>query len=193
MTPLIANMLEKSASRHSSLCPRQVLGVRMGLAGLAALGMEAPVTQKVVLVIAETDGCFADGIEVSTGTSPGHRTLRIVDLGKVAATFTDLKTGRSIRLAPAPDVRERARLYALDEQQSYTAQLKGYQVMPETELFTFREVRLQPALETIVSTPDARARCSRCGEEIINQREVVVDGLTYCQTCFGGSYYLPNV
>jgi formylmethanofuran dehydrogenase subunit E len=187
------DLLEKCASRHSNLCPRQVLGIRMGLAGLAALGLEAPVTQKVALVIVETDGCFADGVEVSTGTSPGHRTLRIVDLGKVAATFTDLKTGRSIRLAPAPGVRERARLYAAFEQQAYTAQLKGYQVMPEAELFTFQEVRLQPSLETIVGQPDVRAQCCLCGEEIINQREVVMDGLTYCQTCFGGSYYLPAV
>jgi formylmethanofuran dehydrogenase subunit E len=161
----------------------------MGLAGLAALGLEAPVTQKVALVIVETDGCFADGVEVSTGTSPGHRTLRIVDLGKVAATFTDLKTGRSIRLAPAPCVRERALIYAPHEQQSYTAQLKGYQVMPETELFTMREIKLQPSLETIISQPDIRAQCCLCGEEIINQREVVRDGQTYCQTCFGGSYY----
>ena len=69
--------------------------------------MDAPVTQKVALVIIETDGCFADGIEVSTGNSLGHRSLRIVDLGKVAVTFTDLKTGRSIRLSPAPGVRTR--------------------------------------------------------------------------------------
>ena len=193
MTQLLVNLLNKSASRHNSLCPRQVLGIRMGLAGLAALGIEAPVTQKVALVIVETDGCFADGVEVSTGTSPGHRTLRIVDLGKVAATFTDLKSERSIRLVPAADVRERARLYAPDENQSYTAQLKGYQVMPETELFTFREVRLQPSLETIVSQADFRARCCLCDEEIINRREVVVDGLTYCQTCCAGSYYLPNL
>jgi formylmethanofuran dehydrogenase subunit E len=191
MTQFLADLLEKSASRHNSLCPRQVLGIRMGLAGLAALGIIAPVTQKVALVIVETDGCFADGVEVSTGTSPGHRTLRIVDLGKVAATFTDLKTGCSIRLAPAVGVRERARMYAPDEQQSYTAQLKGYQVMPEAELFSFREVRLQPSLETIVSQADFRARCCLCDEEIINQREVIVDGQVYCQTCFGGSYYLP--
>jgi formylmethanofuran dehydrogenase subunit E len=193
MTKLLVKLLEKSASRHNSLCPRQVLGIRMGLAGLAALGLEAPVTQKVALVIVETDGCFADGVAVSTGTSPGHRTLRIVDLGKVAATFTDLKTGRSIRLAPAPGVRERARLYAPDEQQSYAAQLKGYQVMPETELFTFQEVHLQPSLETIISQANFRTHCCQCGEEIINQREVVIAGLTYCQTCFGGSYYLPEV
>jgi formylmethanofuran dehydrogenase subunit E len=193
MTPLLADLLMKSASRHSNLCPRQVLGVRMGLAGLAALGIKAPVTQKVALVIVETDGCFADGVEVSTGTSTGHRTFRIVDLGKVAATFTDLKSGRSIRLAPTAGVRERARLYAPDEPQSYTAQLKGYQVMPETELFTFREVRLQPSLETIVSQQEFRARCCQCGEEIINQREMIVDGLTYCRTCCGDSYYSPEV
>jgi formylmethanofuran dehydrogenase subunit E len=193
MTQFLVHLLEKSASRHNSLCPRQVLGIRMGLAGLATLGIAAPVTQKVALVIVETDGCFADGVEVSTGTSPGHRTLRIVDLGKVAATFTDLKTGRSIRLAPAAGVRERARLYAPDEQDSYATQLKGYQVMPEMELFTFREVRLQPSLETIVSKADFRACCCLCGEEIINQREVIVGGQTYCQTCSGGSYYLPGL
>jgi formylmethanofuran dehydrogenase subunit E len=163
----------------------------MGLAGLAALGLEAPVTQKVALVIVETDGCFADGIEVSTGTSPGHRTFRIVDLGKVAATFTDLKSGCSVRLAPAPGVRERALIYAPGEQQPYTAQLQGYQVMPETELFTFREVRLQPSLETIVSRADFRAHCSLCGEEIINQREVYADGQVFCQTCLGRGYYSP--
>jgi formylmethanofuran dehydrogenase subunit E len=193
MNDLLANLLEKSASRHSRLCPRQVLGIRMGLAGLAALGLEAPVTQKVALVIVETDGCFADGVEVSTGTSFGHRTLRIVDLGKVAATFTDLKTGRSIRLAPAPGVRERAQIYAPEEGQAYVAQLKGYQVMPEPELFTFREVRLQPPLETIVGYADYRVQCCLCGEEIINQREVVVNGQTYCQSCLGDSYYSLSV
>jgi formylmethanofuran dehydrogenase subunit E len=183
------DLLEKSASRHSSLCPRQVLGVRMGLAGLARLGLEAPVTQKVALVIVETDGCFADGIEVSTGVSIGHRTLRIFDLGKVAATFTHLKTGHSIRLSPAPGVRERALLYAPDDAAPYAAQLKGYQIMPEAELFTFRQVSLQPSLETILSQPDFRAHCCLCGEEIINQREVVRDGLAYCQTCSGAGYY----
>ena len=191
--PKFLALLEKCTSRHTNLCPRQVLGVRMGLAGLSALGIDAPVTQKVALVIIETDGCFADGIEVSTGTSLGHRSLRIVDLGKVAATFTDLKTRRSIRLSPAPGVRERARLYAPREQASYVAQLNGYQVMPEAELFTYREVSLQPPLETILSLPDIRTYCCICGEEIINQREVLVNGQTYCQTCSNGSYYTSKV
>ena len=91
-------LFTQSARRHNDhLCPRQVLGVRMGLAGAAALGVEAPQGNKRMLVITETDGCFVDGIEVATGCSVGHRTLRVEDYGKVAATFVDLETQEAIR------------------------------------------------------------------------------------------------
>ncbi len=35
----------------------------MGLAGASALGLDVPRSDKGLLVILETDGCFADGIE----------------------------------------------------------------------------------------------------------------------------------
>ncbi len=94
-------LLKLSSSRHDHLCPRQVLGVRMGLAGLRAIGLDAPIPHKAALVIIETDGCFADGIEVATGATVGHRTLRVVDMGKIAAVFANVKTGKTVRLAPA--------------------------------------------------------------------------------------------
>jgi hypothetical protein len=62
----------------------------MGLSGLKALGLEAPVTSKTALIIIETGGCFADGIRAATGATVGHRTLRVEDLGKIAATFTEM-------------------------------------------------------------------------------------------------------
>ena len=34
-----------------------------------------------------------------------------------------------------------------------------------------------------------RAICDRCGEEILNEREVVVEGLTLCRYCACGGYY----
>lgn len=55
-------LLERCASRHRNLCPRQVLGVRMALAGASLLGMELTSGDKQLLVIVETDGCFADGV-----------------------------------------------------------------------------------------------------------------------------------
>jgi formylmethanofuran dehydrogenase subunit E len=185
----LAKLLQKSASVHSHLCPRQVLGVRMGLAGLGALGEEAPINAKTMLIIIETGGCFADGIRVATGATVGHRTLRVEDLGKIAATFTCLKDNKSLRLAPKPDVRIRALEYAPEEKRHYFAQLKGYQIMPVQELFNIREVELVNPAQQIISHQKARAVCSECGEEIINEREVVVNGRVLCQTCAYGGYY----
>jgi formylmethanofuran dehydrogenase subunit E len=161
----------------------------MGLAGMRMLGMSQPPTDKSLLVITETDGCFADGLEVSAGVSVGHRTLRVEDYGKVAATFVHVKTGEAIRLAPRLDVRQRAMAYAPGENRHYFAQLAGYQVMPEDELFSASPVYLMTPVEEIVSRPGVRANCSVCGEEIINQREVIIDGKVYCRACVGHGYY----
>jgi formylmethanofuran dehydrogenase subunit E len=182
-------LLKQSSARHDHLCPRQVLGVRMGLAGLAAIGLEAPMPHKAALVIVETDGCFADGIEVATAATVGHRTLRVQDFGKIAAVFANVQTGQAVRLAPQLDIRERARLYAPEIKKKYYAQLKGYQLMPETELFSFEKVLLKPSLTAIISRPGLRRKCDRCGEEIINGRQVTVRGETLCAACAGTSYY----
>ncbi len=184
-------LLEISSYRHTHLCPRQVLGVRMGQAGAAALGMEIPRKDKRMLVILETDGCFADGVEVTTGCSVGHRTLRIEDYGKIAATFIEVKTGRALRLAPSLDVRERARLYAPDERHHYFAQLEGYQRMPVDELFTVQEVVLIRPVQEIVSRPGVRVNCDVCGEEIINEREIYHEHRALCRGCATPGYYAP--
>lgn len=182
-------LLKKSASEHSHLCPRQVLGVRMGLAGLAVLGLKAPITTRTGLVFVETDGCFADGIRAATGATVGHRTLRVQDVGKIADTFTNVKTGTSLRLAPQLDIRTRALEYAPEVKQRYFAQLHGYQMMPDEALFTFQTVELLIPAGQVISHPNARAHCSTCGEEIINGREVMVDGKVLCLTCAQEGYY----
>lgn len=182
-------ILQESSARHKHLCPRQVLGARMGLAGAAAVDLTVPRRDKRLLVILETDGCFADGVEVATGCTMGQRTLRLEDCGKVAATFVNVKSGQAVRVAPQSDVRERAHCYAPDERRHYFAQLQAYQVMPDAELLTIRPVILTPSIEEIVSRPGVRVTCARCGEEIINERELFVDGQTVCRTCAGRGYY----
>jgi formylmethanofuran dehydrogenase subunit E len=61
--------------------------------------------------------------------------------------------------------------------------------MPDEELFSFQRVELQVPREQIISHPNARAHCSVCGEEIINDRETLVLGKVLCQTCAHGGYY----
>lgn len=187
------DLLAKSMSRHSHLCPRQVLGVRMALAGAELLEMQLPRRDKSMIVISETDGCFLDGLEVATEVTTGHRTLRIMDYGKVAATFVNVKTGQAVRLAPQVNVRQEAYRYAPEETRHYFAQLKGYQLMPDECLFSTAWVTLTPPVEAIMSKPGVRTLCCTCGEEIINEREVVIAGNIYCRSCSGQSYYVQKI
>lgn len=185
----ITPFLEQSAARHRHLCPRQVLGVRIGLAGAATLGLETHRTDKRLLVILETDGCFADGIETATGCTVGHRTLRVADYGKIAATFVDTCTETAVRIAPQPDVRLQARCFAPEENKHYYAQLIGYQRMPADRLLTIQPVTLTTSARKLVSRAGVRVNCSVCGEEIINEREVIEDGQVLCRACAGPAYY----
>ena len=161
----------------------------MGLLGLHALSFAELPTKKRLLVITETDGCFADGLSAATGCTVGHRTLRIEDYGKTAAVFVDTVTGQNLRLAPALDVRERAYAYAPDEPRHYLAQMQAYQIMPDIELFTARTVTLNMRAAAIVSRPGVRTNCDACGEEIINEREIRQGNLTICHACAQGAYY----
>lgn len=190
MSNHLSRLLEQTAARHSHLCPRQVLGVRIALAGAAGLGLEIPRRDKRLLVISETDGCFVDGLEIVTGCAVGHRTLRIEDYGKIAATFVDVQTEQAFRIAPRPDVRQRAAIHAPEDPHPYLAQLRGYQVMPDDELLVIESVQILQPIRQIVGRPGVRVSCAGCGEEIINGREVLVDGQPLCQPCARGGYYV---
>jgi formylmethanofuran dehydrogenase subunit E len=187
--PDLQSLLDLSASQHSHLCPRQVIGVRSGLAAVAALGIDVPQTKKRLLTIVETDGCFADGVEVATGCSVGHRTLRVEDYGKIAATFIDTRSEHAVRVAPHLDVRQKAYDFAPHQTKRYFAQLDGYQVMPIYELVTIQEVQLTTPIAEILSRAGVRVNCNFCGEEIINQREITRSGVPLCKSCAGTSYY----
>lgn len=185
----LQKLLEHSARDHSHLCPRQILGVRIGLSGLNALQLEPNCGSKRLLVIVETDGCFADGLSAATHCTVGHRTLRVEDYGKVAATFVDTQTGKTVRVAPVLDLRERACAFVSEEPRHYFAQMQAYQIMPVEEMLTVQEVSLNTPIEQIVSRPGLRVNCEHCGEEIMNEREITCEGMVVCLSCAGHSYY----
>lgn len=182
-------LLQKSAARHNHLCPRQVLGVRMGMLAGQLLEITLQQTDKQLLTLVETDGCFADGVAAATGCEIGHRTLRLVDFGKVAATFIDTKTQQSIRIAPHNESRWRAERYNDGTLSSWRTYLNAYQVMPDADLFTVERVCLQFSIVELISEPGYRVSCAQCGEEIINHREVLIDGQQLCRACAGQAYY----
>jgi formylmethanofuran dehydrogenase subunit E len=188
-----ASLLAQSAALHRHLCPRQVLGARMGLYAGELLGLELPQTNKRLLTIVETDGCFTDGVSVATNCWVGRRTMRVEDYGKVAATFVDTETDRAVRIVPQPSARQRAFEYAPAAKNKWEAQLLGYQHMPAAGLLTAQTVQLRAPLAEILSRPGLKAHCDFCGEEILNGREIERDGATLCQACAGEAYYQLSV
>ena len=185
----IKPFLEIASRDHKHLCPRQILGVRIGLKGMSVLGFEVSLRHKHLLTIAETDGCFIDGVIAVTQCTVGHRTLRVEDYGKVAATFVNIVTDRAIRISPTLDSRERANFYAPQEKRHYFAQLEAYEIMPDEELMVVEEVSLNMPVQEIISHSGLRINCEHCGEEILNEREIIIDGKPYCRFCAQGGYY----
>ncbi len=183
-------LLQQSAvSHHDHLCPRQVLGVRMGIYAGELLGLNLPQTDKRLFTFVETDGCLVDGITAATGCTCGHRTMRIMDYGKTAATFVDTATERALRVLPARESRQRAYRYAPDAPDRWHAQLAGYQIMPAAELLQVQPVTLTVSLKALLSHHGDRVVCAVCGEDIINERFVDRGGQKLCRACAGAAYY----
>ena len=176
---------------HAHVCPRQVLGLRMGIYGAELLNLPIPQTNKRMLAIVETNGCFADGVAVSTGCTLGHRTIYPVDYGKVAVTVVDSQTEQAIRIAPHPESRARALEVRPNERSRWHSYLAAYQILENEDLFVMQPVTLKLSLKKLISQAGYRVTCEICGEEILNEREVLRDGHVMCRACAGDAYYAP--
>jgi formylmethanofuran dehydrogenase subunit E len=161
-------------------CAGLVLGTRLALAGAAALGVEVPDTKKRLIVLSETDRCAVDGIQAVTGCRPGKRTLRVLDYGKLAATFIDEHGGRSIRVAVHGDLRERV---GARGEGRHEAQRAAYATWPEQSLFTFQEVSRELSQFDRPGPPRARVNCVTCGEEVSDARHVETESGPQCRPC----------
>ena len=190
--PDLSYLYRQVSHMHAHLCPRQVLGVRMGARAGLELGLALPQAGKRLIVLAETDGCTVDGLGVATGCWVGRRTMFIFDYGKVAATFIDSETGQSIRIMPHLEARSNAFGHVPNAQDQWHCQLLAYQTMPDDELLRVEPVQLNFNLAALISEPGLRCVCRSCGEEISNGREVAREGGDLCRSCVGDSYYLSH-
>ncbi len=185
-------LLHDSATHHHRLCPRQVLGARVGMFAASLLTLDLPQSDKRLLAFVETDGCFVDGVSAATGCYVGRRTLRVEDFGKTAAAFVDTRTERAVRIAPRLDVRELAKQYTPDARNRWETQLLGYQLMPDEDLLDFKWVTMRINIPALIGLAGVRVDCDACGEEIINQREVIWESKILCRACAGQAYYVET-
>jgi formylmethanofuran dehydrogenase subunit E len=186
----LEDYLTLAAERHRHLCPGQVLGVRMAMLGLAALGIVDPDAHaKRLVTIVEIDRCATDAVSLVTGCSLGRRSLKFVDYGKVAATFLDLQSGAAVRVSARDDSRLKAREMFPELAKPYRQQLEAYKVMADADLFTLQRVTVALPPEDVPGGPRSRVACDVCGEGINHGREVRREGRILCRACAGSAYY----
>ncbi len=185
------NLLDESARVHGHLCPGQVLGVKMSMLGLREIGISDPrgKDRKSIMVFVEMDRCATDAVQSVTGCSLGHRTMKFMDYGKMAATFLNLRTGRAVRVLAKEDARQKAKDCFPEIENKYAAQLEAYKIMPDEDLFEVMEVKVLVRPEDMPGRPLSRVRCDACGEYVQDMREVSRDGRILCRPCAGPGYY----
>ncbi len=182
--------LALAAQNYGHMCPGQVLGVRMAMMGLSALGISDPAAHRKRLVTyVEIDRCATDAISLVTGCRLGRRSLKFMDYGKVAATFVDLETHRAVRVVARDDSRAKAKAMFPELADPHRQQLEAYKIMDDAELFTLHPVRVNLKAEDLPGRPRSRVTCQQCGEGINDGRERQVAGRILCRNCAGECYY----
>lgn len=183
--------LEEAKAFHGDVCAGIVLGTRLALLGLEAIGIGDPKgkDRKDLIVYVETDRCATDAILSVTGCHPGKRSMKILDYGKMAATFINLRTGKAVRVVVRSkgqpgSMRTRE---AMDQEPSLD--LEEYVVMPADKLFMLRDVTVQLRPEDMPGKPLQISVCSVCGEQVMDKREIVRDGRILCKPCSEGTTY----
>ena len=156
------------------------MGVRMARYGCRVLGIDEPRSYRDLMVYVEIDRCASDAVAVVCGVTLGRRRLKWKDYGKLAATFVDMATGEAVRVAPRKDVPHAGR----DEDP-----IEFWKDWTDEALFTCTPMSIDIPLEDLPGPPVRSVECERCGEDVKDGRDMLVDGETLCRACAGDAYY----
>jgi formylmethanofuran dehydrogenase subunit E len=173
--------LAKAEALHGDVCAGIVLGARLTLAAMKALGLDPDRKNKNLIVFVEIDRCMTDAVQAITGCTLGHRSLKYVNYGKFGAIFYDMDSQRAVRVTEKRDIRDGA-----GEDIS-----SAFRSAPDEELVNIEEVTVSLDKNDLPGKPQKMEECSQCGELIFDGRGVVKNGRLMCLACADGSYYAP--
>ena len=178
-------LLEKAEIAHGHMCAGQILGVRMALLGLKALGIEDPLVadRKRLVTFVEIDRCATDAIGLVTGCRLGKRTLKFRDWGKMAATFVDLSSDIGVRVVALENSRDLARQLHPEIESKSRQQMLAYRELDDAQLFRVEQVRVNVDPAELPGYKSERVVCSRCGEGINFGRFEQVGDQVLCLSC----------
>lgn len=179
---VVDRYLKKAEEYHGHICSGQILGVRMALVGLKELGYSPDDDLHDIIIYLETDRCVADAAHVVTGITVGQRRIKMNSYGKTAMSFLDVKTGRAVRVCVKTS--DRPPHHSPKEEQ-----LAFWEKYSDKDIFAVQEVTIDIDDSELPGPPVSVVTCEKCGEDILDRKEIVKDGHTYCRGCLEGAYY----
>ena len=189
------DIIEKTIAFHGHSCPGLTIGIRAAELAIRELGNP---TEIEMVAISETDMCGVDAIQFITGCTYGKGNFLHRDLGKMAFSFFDRKTGKGLRALLNPGVRagmdtELATLMAKQDQGSATQDDRD-RIRELRSLLKERFMKLE--LEEMFDVTQlkeglprpakilASLTCDCCGESVMESRTRRFSGKTVCIPCF---------
>lgn len=186
-------LLSGSAKYHGHLCSGQVIGVRMAMLGCRLIGLKDPAAIreeiKKLIVYVEMDRCAADAVAFVTGVKLGRRSLKFLDYGIMAATFLNLETREAFRIISTEESRELVRVYAPGIQDSVAQEIEAYKKMSDNVLFRVQKVDVPISEYDLPGRSKKKTTCSGCGQVVRDNKEVIIEGKSYCRPCAHGAYF----
>lgn len=200
--PLWDTLLESAFFVHGHICGGMPLGFRAGLVALKTLGAERELNM-AKLVVVETGtghaaGCFADGVQMSTGCTFGKGLIRRAEYGKWALNLIDKASHKAVRVSVRPEVMDASfkspfvkmrhegippTQVPLDISESL---VNGLLAKSDDELF----VVSGPFDYPLPESPAANFNlvfCQRCGEAVAENKARLIDHQSVCLPCAGYS------
>jgi formylmethanofuran dehydrogenase subunit E len=136
-----------------------------------------------MIVLIENDRCIADAIQIVTGTRIGRRSAKLVDLGKMAATFLNGATGLAYRV--------NVKSFNLSGRHGQEA-CRIVLSLPDAELLSWQQVRVVLKPTELPGKPLRTVLCARCGEKVFDGKDVEGRAGPLCRSCAGGPYYAES-
>ncbi len=179
------NNLSKAVEYHGHLCIGQILGVHLTECGLKAIGTTDP---RKIIIYVEIDRCIADTIQILSGTRLGRRTMKLVNYGKMAATFINTETWEAYRVFVSGKINE----IIGNTNIGHDAEKKEIEKLLEItseEIISIQKVSVTIPIEEMPGKPLRTVFCTKCKEKVFDGKEIAsIDG-PICKSCSDKPYY----
>ena len=107
----------------------------------------------------------------------------------MAARFLNLESNTAFRVISTEEARDLTLVYAPEIPEKYPQQLEAYKRMSDSVLFRVQKVRVDMSEYDLPGPTRKKVPCSRCGQVVRDNREVVQNGHNLCKPCAQGSYF----